>query len=106
MVTELAEWQHVTARRQEAAITVMSDTVRGTAKGLDTQEVWRWLIEHGVHKGKKEGVPVRMLPIIRSDQISRSVVSDSLRAHEPQHARPPCPSPTPGVHPDSCPSSQ
>ena len=33
-----------------------------------------------------------------SDQISRSVVSDSLRPHEPQHARPPCPSSTPGVH--------
>ena len=43
---------------------------------------------------------------IRSDQISRSVVSDSLRPHESQHARPPCPSPTPGVHSDSCPSSQ
>ena len=35
---------------------------------------------------------------IGSDQISRSVVSDSLRPHESQHARPPCPSPTPGVH--------
>ena len=34
----------------------------------------------------------------RSDQISPSVVSDSLRPHESQHARPPCPSPTPGVH--------
>ena len=43
---------------------------------------------------------------IRSDQISCSVVSDSLRPHELQHARPPCPSPTPGVHSDSCPSSQ
>ena len=43
---------------------------------------------------------------IRSDQISRSVVSDSLRPHESQHARPPCPSPTPGVHWDSHPSSQ
>ena len=40
---------------------------------------------------------------IRSDQISRSVVSDSLRPHESQHARPPCPSPTPGVHSDSRP---
>ena len=39
-------------------------------------------------------------------QISRSAVSDSLRPHESQHARPPCPSPTPGVHWDSCPSSQ
>ena len=35
---------------------------------------------------------------IRSDQISCSVVSDSLRPHELQHPRPPCPSPTPGVH--------
>ena len=43
---------------------------------------------------------------IRSDQISCSVVSDSFRPHESQHARPPCPSPTPGVHPDSRPSSQ
>ena len=39
-------------------------------------------------------------------QFSRSVVSDSLRPHESQHARPPCPSPTPGVHSDSCPSNQ
>ena len=41
-----------------------------------------------------------------SVQFSRSVVSDSLRPHESQHARPPCPSPTPGVHSDSHPSSQ
>ena len=41
-----------------------------------------------------------------SDQISRSVMSDSLRPHESQHTRPPCPSPTPRVHSDSCPSSQ
>ena len=38
--------------------------------------------------------------------FSRSVVSDSLQPHESQHARPPCPSPTPRVHSDSCPSSQ
>ena len=43
---------------------------------------------------------------IESDQISHSVVSNSLRPHESQHARPPCPSPTPGVHSDSCSSSQ
>ena len=41
-----------------------------------------------------------------SVQFSRSVVSDPLRPRESQHARPPCPSPTPGVHSDSCPSSQ
>ena len=41
-----------------------------------------------------------------SVQFSRSVVSDSLKPHESQHARPPCPTPTPGVHSDSCPSSR
>ena len=41
-----------------------------------------------------------------SVQFSRSVVSDSLRPHESQHAKPPCPSPTPGVHSDSHLSSQ
>ena len=41
-----------------------------------------------------------------SVQFSRSVVSDSLRPHELQQASPPSPSPTPGVHSDSRPSSQ
>ena len=41
-----------------------------------------------------------------SVKFSRSVMSDSLRPHESQHARPPCPSPTPGVHSDSRPLSQ
>ena len=48
----------------------------------------------------------KVMTNLRSDQISRSVVSDSLRPHELQHARPPCPSPTTGVHSDSRPSSQ
>ena len=39
-------------------------------------------------------------------QFSLSVVSNSLRPHESQHARPPCPLPTPGVHSNSCPLSQ
>ena len=41
-----------------------------------------------------------------SVQFSRSVMSDSLWPHEPQHARLLCPSPTPGAHPNSCPLSQ
>ena len=44
--------------------------------------------------------------IFNSVQFSRSVVSDSLQPHESQHARPPCPSPSPGVHSDSRPSSR
>ena len=39
-------------------------------------------------------------------QFSRSVMSDSLRPHGLQHVRPPCPSPTPGVYSNSCPSSR
>ena len=41
-----------------------------------------------------------------SVQFSRSVMSDSLRPHGLKHTRPPCPSPTPGVYPNSCPLSQ
>ena len=43
---------------------------------------------------------------VSSVEFSRSVMSNSLQPHEPQHARPPCPSPTPGVHPNPCPLSQ
>ena len=44
--------------------------------------------------------------VYSSVQFSCSVVSNSLQPHELQHARPLCPSPTPGVHSNSCPSSQ
>ena len=51
--------------------------------------------------------PIFCLPsIFSSVQFSHSVMSDSLWPHESQHTRPPCPLPTPGVHSDSCPSSQ
>ena len=45
-------------------------------------------------------------PPFSSVQFSHSVVSNSLRTHEPQHTRPPCPSPTPRVHSNSCPLSR
>ena len=48
----------------------------------------------------------RLLYIFSSVQFSRSVVSGSLWPHEPQQARPPCPLPTPGVYPNSCPLSR
>ena len=48
---------------------------------------------------------VSLMPF-SSVQFSRSVVSNSLQPHGLQHARPPCPSPTPRVHPNSCPLSQ
>ena len=43
--------------------------------------------------------------LYNSVQFSRSVMYDSLQLYESQHARPPCRSPTPGVYPNSCPSS-
>ena len=53
----------------------------------------------------KDNVEIILLAI-SSVQFSCSVVSDSLQPHELQHARPPCPSPTPRVHSKSCPSSR
>ena len=50
--------------------------------------------------------PSHLPRLFSSVQFSRSIVSDSLQPHELQHARPPCPSPTPGVYPNPCPSSQ
>ena len=51
-------------------------------------------------------LPTSYLFYIHSSvQFSHSVISDSLRPHELQHTRPPCPSPTPGIYRNSCPSS-
>ena len=57
------------------------------------------------HLGIK-GYDVCNLHSSRSIQFSHSVMSDSLRPHEPQHARPPCPSPTAGVYPNPSSSSR
>ena len=72
--------------------------INSTALTLKYALVWvisLWLSSWGCCRSE-------ILPI-RSDQISRSVVSDSLRPRESQNARPPSPSPAPGVHSDSRP---
>ena len=46
-----------------------------------------------------------LIKYIHSVQFTRSVMSNSLRLHEPRHTRHPCSSPTPGVHPNPCPLS-
>ena len=53
-----------------------------------------------------ECIPISNGKVQHSVQFSHSVVSNSLWPHESQHARPPCPSPTPRVHPNSCPLSR
>ena len=61
-----------------------------------------WNVWHSYALRRRE----LMVMNISSVQFSCSVVSNSLRPHEPHHARPPCPSPTPRVHPNPCPLSQ
>ena len=99
---------------------------RPVSIGFSRQEYWSGLLcpppgDQGIfsNPGIKAGSPalqVDYLPVqlpgkppngnqFSSVQFSRSVMPDSLPPHESQHARPPCPSPSPGVHLDSCPSS-
>ena len=65
--------------------------------------LWRFLRKLKIELPYNPEIP---LLGISSVQFSRSVVSNSLQPHESQHTRPPCPSPTSGVHPDSRPSSR
>ena len=62
-------------------------------------------IDHGVTKSWTQLSDFHLHKPFSSVQFSCSVVSDSLRSHESQHTRPPCPSPSPGVHSNSRPSS-
>ena len=69
---------------------------------------WTQLSDFHFHNKKKSYYPDITGPFcqVGSVQFSRSVVSNSLQPHESQHARPPCPSPTPGVHSNSGPWSR
>ena len=64
-----------------------------------------WAVIHSFKIHKSVFYCIHRLLYSHSVQSSLSVVSDSLRPHESQHARPPCPSPTPGAHSNSRPSS-
>jgi len=89
------DWSDLAAAAAAAA--------RGTKEPLNECERGEWKIwlKLNIQKSK-----IIASSPISSVQFSRSIVSDSLRPHESQHARPPCLSLTPGVYPDSRPSSQ
>ena len=76
----------------------------------DLQRVNRYIKRHSTSlKFREIQIKTAMrnhLTPVRISQFSRSVVSDSLRPHELQHARPPCPPQTPRVYSNSCPSSR
>ena len=76
---------------------------------LMNREAWHATV-HGVTKSQtqlSDSTELNSLIIVtptrnKVQSVSRSVMSDSLQPHESQHARPPCPSPTPGVYPNPC----
>ena len=86
------------------------------ARIISAGETWRkgnshtWLVGMWIDSATKKTskkIPCSIfLFFFFSVQFSSTVVSDSLRPHESQHARPPCPSPTPRVHPNPCPLSR
>ena len=73
-----------------------------------TDFLWDWLVAFLQSKGLSRvfsNTTLQKHQIFRSVQSSHSVMSNSWQHHEPQHARPPCPPPTPRVHPNPCPLS-
>ena len=82
----------------------LPDVQAGFRKGKGTRDQIAnicWIMEKG-----REFQKNIYFCFITSVQFSHWVVSDSLWPHESQHTRPPCPSPIPGVYPNSCPSSR
>ena len=69
---------------------------------MDTFVLWKQTQIQENQKSYFDHYNVMQCNVLSSVQFSCSIVSDSLRPRESQHARPPCPSPTPGVHPNSC----
>ena len=67
------------------------------------------IISECVHISKHQSVSLKYIPFLFVNCSFSSVAQPCptlLRPHEPQHSRPPCPSPTPGVYTNSCPLSR
>ena len=69
------------------------------------QELWIFTEGNTGYRSQRTLLNFKHERLLSSVQFSHSVMSDPLRPHESQHARPPCSSPSPGVHSDSRPSS-
>ena len=77
-----------------------------TARGFQDWDHEKWYLLGFLSVTPFSDSLQRQWPCMYSVQFSHSVMSNSVRPHESQHTRPPCTSPTPGVHSNSCPSSQ
>ena len=80
----------------------VSENLKSMLKVKDGAMTWEQIIDSGSPILSHIVVFVQFSSV----QFSGSVISNSLQPEEPQHARPPRPPPTPGVHSDSCPSSR
>ena len=103
--------KHKLESRLQGEISITSDMLMTSPLRRKVKRNWRaswWRWKRRVKKLAKNSTfkKLRSWSLVPSVQFSCSVMSDSLRPHELQHARPPCPSPTPGVYSNSCPSSQ
>ena len=65
-----------------------------------------WMLKIKIEESYPDSIPYFPAPPFSSVQFSWSVMTDSLQPHDSQHASPPCPSPAPGVHSNSCPLSR
>ena len=95
------EWRFVTLYKRQGSRPSLRKRNAKKQNGCPGRP-YKYLWKEEKQKAKEKRKDIWAV-LIRSDQISRSVMSDSLRPHESQHARPPCPSPTPEVHSDSRP---
>ena len=92
-------------RRHQAEMILASYRAKGTKGGVFLVYESLRVVLHPIREPVGKCHWKQMTALRKVIQFSCSVVSDSLRPHELQHARPLCPSPTPRVHPNLCPLS-
>ena len=105
--TRLSDWTGLSVNtKEQKSKQIKVNNLRSFRDRMWTQIFW--LLSPSLTKGKQNNKILYNMGSVQlsSVQFSHSVMSDSLWPHELQHARPPCPSPTPGIHPNSCPSSR
>ena len=97
-------WQRINFQNIQAAYTTQYQKNNQSNQKVE-KDLNRHLCKEDIQMANKhvKWCSTSLIIQFSSAQFSRSVMSNSFRPHETQHARPPCPSPTAGVHPNPCP---